>query len=207
MLGANGAGKTTLLKTISGVLRPTEGTIRFRGQDIRGRPPHELVRMGIAHVPEGREIFVRQTVEDNLRLALLVRRDKTGARDDVERVLDLFPALREKLRQRAEELSGGQQQMLAIARALLTRPRLLLLDEPSLGLAPTLMEEVASRLRDIRADGSMSILIVEQNVAMAIQLTDRTYVMRTGEFVSERPSAELWGRQDLIAAYLGPTEG
>jgi branched-chain amino acid transport system ATP-binding protein len=205
LLGANGAGKTSLLKTLSGVLRPTGGSILFGGVDLSKLRIHELVRLGIAHVPEGRQILVGLTVEDNLRIAQVIRSDKYEAGQDLDFVLRMFPALKEKLGQRAGELSGGQQQMLAIGRALAANPKLLLLDEPSLGLAPALIDEMSARIEQIRAERSLSIVLVEQNVAMAANLTDRTYVMQTGSIVSEERSDSLLGRRDLLAAYLGTT--
>ncbi|HXG36096.1 MAG TPA: ABC transporter ATP-binding protein [Dehalococcoidia bacterium] len=207
ILGANGAGKSTLLRSISGGMRPRSGKVVFRGVDITFRRPDEILRLGMAHVPEGRQILVRQTVEDNLLLGRMIRKDRAKAAQDMEEVLDFFPALKEKFRQMAGELSGGQQQMLAIARGLMANPRLLLLDEPSLGLAPALMEELTERIQRIRQERGMGIVLVEQNVFMAAEITDRAYILQTGRVISEQKSSELLGNRELLAAYLGSRRG
>jgi branched-chain amino acid transport system ATP-binding protein len=199
LLGANGAGKTTLLRIVSGLLRPRAGSVGLRGENIAGLPPHRIARRGLAHVPEGRQIFVRQTVAENLALGGMGS-DEREARKAA--LLDVFPGLREKLAQPAGELSGGQQQMLAIARGLMSSPAVLMLDEPSLGLSPKLVDEVAELLRRLRGELGLTVLLVEQNAAMAAQVTDRAYVMRRGEVVLEAPSAELLGNQELRSAYL-----
>jgi branched-chain amino acid transport system ATP-binding protein len=199
LLGANGAGKTTLLRVVSGLLQPHSGEIRFLGEDTVGRRPHQIARNGLAHVPEGREIFVRQTVAENLALGSM------GAADRGEReaaLLEVFPVLREKLQQPAGELSGGQQQMLAIARGLMSSPAVVMLDEPSLGLSPKLVDEVAVLLKRLREQLSLTVLLVEQNAAMAAQVTERAYVMRRGEIVLEAPARELLGNEELRSAYL-----
>lgn len=203
VLGANGAGKTTLLRTISGGMRPRAGSIRFAGVDISGRRPNEILRLGIAHVPEGRHILVRQTVHENLLLGSLIRKDRAKVKEDLDQVLQVFPVLKEKLKQVAGELSGGQQQMLAIARGLMADPKLLLLDEPSIGLAPALMEELTGLIQRIRAERQTGLLLVEQNVFMAAQLTERAYLLQTGRIASEMPSADLLGHREVLAAYLG----
>jgi branched-chain amino acid transport system ATP-binding protein len=199
LLGANGAGKTTLLRAISGLLQPRRGEIRFVGRNTVGLRPHAIARSGLAHVPEGRRILVRQTVGENLAVGSM------GSREREERqaaLLDVFPVLREKLHQPAGELSGGQQQMLAIARGLMSSPAMLMLDEPSLGLSPKLIDEVAVLLRRLREELSLTVLLVEQNAAMAAQVTERAYVMRRGEIVLEAPARELLGNEELRSAYL-----
>lgn len=203
VLGANGAGKTTLLRCISGTMRPRQGAIRFAGVNLTRLAPHEILRLGVAHIPEGRQIFTRQTVLENLLLGGLVRRDKAAAREDMEVLIAVFPPLKEKLYRAAGELSGGQQQMLAIARGLMANPKLLLLDEPSLGLSPLLVDELTELIKRIKNERQMGILLVEQNVFMASELTERAYVMRNGLIVSELRSEELLGSSDLVAAYLG----
>lgn len=203
VLGANGAGKTTLLRTISGGMRPRQGSITFADVDITGWQPNEILRLGMAHVPEGRQILVRQTVEENLLLGRMIRRDRAQAKQDMDRLLQVFPALREKLKHLAGQLSGGQQQMLAIARGLMANPKLLLLDEPSLGLAPALVEELTELIQQIRAERGMGLMLVEQNVFMAAQLTERAYILQTGRIASEERSKDLLGNRAVLAAYLG----
>jgi branched-chain amino acid transport system ATP-binding protein len=199
LLGANGAGKTTLLRVVSGLLQPRGGGVALLGEDVAGLRPNQIARKGLAHVPEGRQIFVRQTVAENLALGSMgseVREARQAA------LLDVFPVLREKLAQQAGELSGGQQQMLAIARGLMSSPLVLMLDEPSLGLSPKLVDEVAALLQRLRAELGVTVLLVEQNAAMAAQVTDRAYVLRRGEVVLEAPSGELLGNEELRSAYL-----
>ena len=199
ILGANGAGKSTLLRAISGLLRPRTGTIAFSGEEISGRAPHLIARAGIAHVPEGREIFVRQSVAENLRLGAMGAAD---ADDRLGGLLEVFPVLDEKLDQAAGELSGGQQQMLAIARGLMSSPKLLMLDEPSLGLSPKLVDEVTGLLERIRSELGVTVLLVEQNAAVAAGVADRAYVMRRGRIALEEKADALLGSEDVLSAYL-----
>jgi branched-chain amino acid transport system ATP-binding protein len=201
LLGPNGAGKTTTLKTISGQLAPRSGTIALEGQSLVGQPAHVIVHRGIAHVPEGRKIFNRLTVADNLELGAYIRAD--GAiREDMERVFALFPRLRERRSQVAGTLSGGEQQMLAIGRALMARPRLLLLDEPSMGLAPVLVEQIFETIQDINRQGT-PILLVEQNAAVALTVAHRGYVLETGSVVLEGAAGTLAADAGVRQAYLG----
>jgi branched-chain amino acid transport system ATP-binding protein len=201
LIGSNGAGKSTLLKTVSGLLRPRQGTIRFDGRDIGGASTDRIVAMGISHCPEGRRVFGRLSVRENLVLGG-IGRSVADADRDIERLSDLFPRLRERFGQAAGTLSGGEQQMLAIARALMSAPRLLLLDEPSLGLAPLMVEQVFRIIDDLRTQG-LTMLLVEQNVHHALDSADRAYVMETGRITLEGPAAEL--RQDprVERSYLG----
>jgi branched-chain amino acid transport system ATP-binding protein len=202
LLGANGAGKTTVLKTISGAMDPQKGVVRFAGQAIQGRDPDAVARLGIAHVPEGREVFPFLTVEENLRMGAFTRRDR-GVADDLALVFDYFPILRELARQQAEYLSGGQQQMLAIARALMLKPRLMLLDEPSLGLSPKLVQEIADIVRRLNTEQSVTVLLVEQNARMALDVADYGYVMENGRIVMEDTCERLKAAPDIQAFYLG----
>jgi branched-chain amino acid transport system ATP-binding protein len=201
LIGANGAGKTTLLKTISGLLRPTGGSIEFEGESIVRRPPHTIVELGISHVPEGRAILKRMTVIDNLRMGAYVRRDSTIA-SDIENVFERFPALSERRLQMAGTLSGGEQQMLAIGRALVARPRLLLLDEPSLGLAPKIVTRIFLTLRELKNEGK-TVLLVEQNARQALQVADHSYVMERGRIVIKGSGQELLNMPDVQRTYLG----
>ncbi|MBI4247084.1 MAG: ABC transporter ATP-binding protein [Candidatus Rokubacteria bacterium] len=201
LLGNNGAGKTTTLKTISGLLAPRRGTITLEDAPLGGVPAHQVVLRGIAHVPEGRRIFNRLTVRENLMMGAYPRRDE-GIGGDLERVLALFPRLGERLGQVAGTLSGGEQQMLAIGRALMASPRLLLLDEPSMGLAPVLVEQIFETVRDINRQGT-TILLVEQNAAMALEVAHRGYVLETGAIVLSGTAAALAGNPDVRRAYLG----
>jgi len=202
MLGSNGAGKTTTLRTISGLHRGREGAIRLGGERIDHRQAHEIVGMGVGHAPEGRRIFGRLTVRENLEMGAFRRSDAAGINDDMERVLQLFPRLRERLTQVAGTLSGGEQQMLAIGRALMTRPRVLLLDEPSMGLAPVLVESIFRTVREINAAGT-TVLLVEQNAFMALGVANRAYVLQTGEIILQGPAAELRENPEVKKAYLG----
>ncbi len=202
MLGSNGAGKTTTLRTISGLQRGRQGSIRLGGDPIDHRPPHEIVGLGVGHAPEGRRIFGRLTVRENLEMGAFRRTDVAGIRDDLERTLALFPRLRERLTQVAGTLSGGEQQMLAIGRALMTRPRVLLLDEPSMGLAPVLVESIFQTVRDINAAGT-TVLLVEQNAFMALGVANRAYVLQTGEIILQGPAADLRENPEVKKAYLG----
>ena len=202
LLGANGAGKTTVMRTVMGLLKPWNGSVRFREREIGGLRTARVVRMGIGLVPEGREVFAHLSVEENLRMGAYTRRDGDGVAEDRERVFRLFPVLRERLGQRAGTLSGGEQQMLAIARALMARPRLLLLDEPSLGLAPLLVREIFQVLRQIHREGT-TVLLVEQNAHMALQVADYAYLLETGRVVRHGPPAELLEDPAVKRAYLG----
>jgi branched-chain amino acid transport system ATP-binding protein len=200
LLGANGAGKTTVLRTISGVVRPTSGNVQFRGANITGRKPHQIARLGIAHIPEGRGIFPGLTVRENLRLGTFGMSDAIRHEtDSVERVCTLFPALRPKLADTGASLSGGQQQMLAIGRGLMSRPAMLLLDEPSLGLAPVLVDQVFAALRQIKDEGT-TLLLVEQSARHALALADHGYVLNRGQVVQRGTAAELGA--NLHQAYL-----
>ena len=200
LLGANGAGKTTTQKTISGMLRPSAGRINFLGQRIDGVPAHELIRLGICHVPEGRHVFPRMTVAENLEMGAF--RFKKIDQADLDRVLEIFPRLQERYRQVSGTLSGGEQQMLAIGRALMGKPRLLLLDEPSMGLAPMVVAQIFTIVREINESG-VTVLLVEQNAAQALALADRGYVLETGELVLHGTGAELLADDRVRAAYLG----
>jgi branched-chain amino acid transport system ATP-binding protein len=201
ILGNNGAGKTTTLKTISGLLKPSRGTITLENASLVDVPPHAIVSRGVAHVPEGRRIFNRLTVRENLMMGAYLRRD-AGVGGDLERVFGLFPRLAERLTQVAGTLSGGEQQMLAIGRALMANPRLLLLDEPSMGLAPVLVEQIFDTITDINRQG-MTILLVEQNAAMALSIAHRGYVLETGSIALAGTAAELSENADVRRAYLG----
>jgi len=201
LLGANGAGKTTTLKTISGLLSPRQGTVLFDGQDISKTPAHELVKAGIGHAPEGRRIFSRLTVLENLQMGAFTRDLKT-IQPDIDRVLTLFPRLAERITQQGGTLSGGEQQMLAIGRALMSEPRLLLLDEPSLGLAPILVQQVFSTIKEINAQGT-TILLVEQNALQALTIAHRGYVLQTGQVVLTGEGRDLMTNETVRKAYLG----
>jgi len=202
LIGCNGAGKSTTLRAISGIVRPSSGSITFEGRAITRMAPHEIVRLGIAQAPEGRGIFANLTVEENLRLGASARSDTSGIAADYDRALALFPRLRERLAQNAGTLSGGEQQMLAIGRALIARPRLLLLDEPSLGLAPQIVQTIFTIIRDINAAGT-TILLVEQNAHMALQVANRAYVLESGRVAVEGDAAELAHSDQIRKAYLG----
>jgi branched-chain amino acid transport system ATP-binding protein len=200
LLGANGAGKTTTQKTISGMLRPSAGSVVFDGQRIDGIPAHRLIDLGICHVPEGRHVFPRMSVAENLEMGAF--RFRRPDEQVLERVLELFPRLRERFRQQAGTLSGGEQQMLAIGRALMGKPRLLLLDEPSMGLAPLIVRQIFEIIREINQSG-VTVLLVEQNAAQALGLADRGYVLETGELVLSGSGRELLADDRVRAAYLG----
>jgi branched-chain amino acid transport system ATP-binding protein len=202
LIGANGAGKTTLLRSISGLIRPRAGAIRFEGRDLTRTPPHEIVGLGISHAPEGRMVFANLSVEDNLELGAYRRKDRAGIREDFDGIYTLFPRLKERRRQTAGTLSGGEQQMLAIARALMSRPRLLLLDEPSLGIAPILMREIFRTIREINQRG-VTVLLVEQNAHLALAIAGRGYVLETGRVQLEDEAARLLQNEDVKKAYLG----
>jgi branched-chain amino acid transport system ATP-binding protein len=202
VIGANGAGKTTTLMCISGINRVRSGTIRFSGVEIANRPAHEIVRSGICQAPEGRKIFPRLTVLENLEMGAFVRQDRDGIRSDIERCFALFPILSERQSQAGGTLSGGEQQMLAIARSLMARPKLLLLDEPSLGLAPMLVLQIFEVIRELNREG-MSILLVEQNARLALKLAHRGYVMETGVIIIADDAPRLLANPKVQGAYLG----
>ncbi len=202
LIGANGAGKSTTLKAISGILAPAEGEVRLEGESLAEVPPHQVVTRGIVQVPEGRRIFGRLTVHENLRMGAYTRSDKDGIRRSEEEVLDMFPVLRERIAQVAGTLSGGEQQMLAMARGLMSNPRVLLLDEPSMGLAPMLVDQVFEAVLDIRKQG-VAVLLVEQNAFKALQIADRGYVLETGAIVLDGSGAALLENDEVKRAYLG----
>ena len=202
LLGANGAGKTTTLRAICNMVR-TEGEVRFDGKDIVGRATEEIVRLRIAHVPEGRGTFTTLTVDENLRIAAYTRKDKQGVKDELERVFTYFPRLKERIQQQAGTLSGGEQQMLAIARALMLKPRLMLLDEPSFGLAPLIVQEIFRILRRINEEEGVSILLVEQNAALALDLADYAYVLETGSVVMADRAEVVKNDEGIRKSYLG----
>ena len=207
LIGANGAGKTTTLRTVSGLLNPREGAIFYEGQRIDMVPAHEIVALGVAQSPEGRRIFPRMSVRENLDMGAFIRRDPDGQREDMDRIMELFPILKERARQAAGTLSGGEQQMLAMGRALMARPKLLLLDEPSMGLAPLVVQTIFDTIRDINAQG-MTVLLVEQNAAQALSLAHRGYVIETGRIVLEDEASdaarERAGPQGLPGRGVGP---
>jgi branched-chain amino acid transport system ATP-binding protein len=202
LIGSNGAGKSTTLRSISGLTPPRQGSIRFDGEEIGETPPQDIVRKGISQAPEGRRIFGRMSVHENLELGAFLRRDADGVRGDLERVFELFPRLKERERQKAGTLSGGEQQMLAIGRALMANPKLLLLDEPSMGLAPILVERIYETIREINEQGS-TILLVEQNANFALEVSDRGYVLETGQIALSDEAGALRKNPDVQRAYLG----
>ncbi len=202
MLGGNGAGKSTTLRTISGLMHPRKGCIDLEGRDVTAVPAHRLVKLGIGHSPEGRRIFNRLSVLENLQMGAYSRHDKAEISSDYDRVFGLFPRLQERRSQSAGTLSGGEQQMLAIGRALMARPKLLLLDEPSMGLAPVLVEQIFAIIKDINSQGT-TILLVEQNAQMALQVASRGYILQTGKIVLADTSANLAANEEVKKAYLG----
>lgn len=202
LIGVNGAGKSTLLSTIAGVMRPTQGSIRFQGVSILGRSPEEIIRKGIAMVPEGRDIFSSLTVEENLRLGAFIRRNRQEFENDLDGVFRLFPILKERFRQLGGTLSGGEQQQLAIARALMSHPKLLMLDEPSLGLAPALVDQIFELVKELHQRGT-TILLVEQNVDRTLEIADRAYLLHTGRVQVSGTPQELRHRVDIESVYLG----
>ena len=202
LIGANGAGKTTSLRALAGLLSPAAGTIRYDGKDVTAMPVHQRVQLGLALVPEGREIFPRLSVAENLRMGAYFRHDTRGIDGDLERACTLFPRLRERLGQSAGTLSGGEQQMLAIARALMSRPRLLLLDEPSMGLAPLAVQKIFATIRLVAAQG-MTLLLVEQNARLALECSTRGYVLEGGRIVHQDQASALLTSPKVRAAYLG----
>ena len=202
LVGGNGAGKSTTLRAISGLLHPRQGDIRFNGQQIAGRGAHEIAAIGVVQVPEGRRIFGRLSVSENLDMGAFTRKDRRAIAEDKEQMLELFPRLRERIKQTAGTLSGGEQQMLAAARALMARPRVLLMDEPSMGLAPMLVEQVFETIKRINAQGT-TILLVEQNAPMALSIADHGYVLESGQIVLDGPGRDLLDDERVIRAYLG----
>jgi len=202
ILGANGAGKTTLMKTIAGVLRPRSGTVSFLGEEITGLPSHKIVGRGVALVPEGRAILSRMTVRENLEMGAFPRRDVKKAMQDMDRIMERFPVLKERDGQLGGSLSGGEQQMLAIARALMSAPKLLLMDEPTLGLAPLVVADIFAIIREINAAGT-TLLLVEQNVQQALKVSSYAYVLETGKIALAGPSADLLQEPRIKASYLG----
>jgi branched-chain amino acid transport system ATP-binding protein len=203
LLGANGAGKSTTLKTISGMVRPASGLIEYDGQRLEGKTPNQIVRLGIAQIPEGRKIFKDLTVSENLRMGAYTRKDKAGIAQDEELVFALFPILKERARQLGGSLSGGEQQMLAISRGLMARPRLLLLDEPSLGLAPLLVADIFKVLRRINKEHGTTLLIVEQNAHVALKNANFGYVLQIGRVAVEGTSEELQRNREVVESYMG----
>ncbi|WWF06976.1 ABC transporter ATP-binding protein [Janibacter terrae] len=201
LIGTNGAGKTTTLRTISGLLRPSSGEVRFKGQRIDQLPAHQIVTLGLAHSPEGRRIFPKMTVEENLRLGAFARRDK-GVDKDIQAAFELFPILGERRSQPAGTFSGGEQQMLAMGRAMLSRPKLLMLDEPSMGLSPIMMKRIMSTVKTLQAQGT-TILLVEQNARAALKLANQGYVLEVGKIVTQGTGAELLTSDEVRKAYLG----
>jgi branched-chain amino acid transport system ATP-binding protein len=202
LLGANGAGKTTTLRAVSGMVHTT-GEVRFDGERISGRAIEDIVRLGIAHVPQGRGTFVRQTVEENLQIGAMTRRDRAGIVADIDRVYGYFPRLRERRHQQAGTLSGGEQQMLAVARGLMLRPKLMLLDEPSFGLAPLVVQELFGILGTLNRDEKVSMLVVEQNASLALDLADNAYLIETGTLVMSGAARDLRDDENVRRAYLG----
>ncbi len=202
LIGANGAGKTTTLKTISGLLRPRHGEVTLSGEDLTAMEPHEIVANGVVHVPEGRRIFGQLTVQENLEMGAYTRTDRSGIQEDLDRVFTLFPRLKERRGQVAGTLSGGEQQMLAIGRALMSHPRVLLLDEPSMGLAPVLVEQIFETIKGINQQGT-TILLVEQNAFMALTVAHQGYVLQTGEIALAGSATELQANEEVRKAYLG----
>jgi branched-chain amino acid transport system ATP-binding protein len=202
LLGANGAGKTTTLRAVTAMVRTT-GDVRFEGQSICGRATEDIVRLRIAHVPQGRGTFVRQTVEENLQIGAMIRRDHAGISSDIDRVYGYFPRLKERRHQQAGTLSGGEQQMLAVARAVMLRPKLMLLDEPSFGLAPLIVQELFAILRTLNRDEKVSMLVVEQNASLALDLADNAYLIETGELVMSGAARDLRSDENVRRAYLG----
>ncbi|MBB6445767.1 ABC transporter ATP-binding protein [Bacillus benzoevorans] len=202
LIGANGAGKSTLLKTISGLLKPKKGGITFEGITIDGKPAQWIVKRGISQVPEGRRIFANMSVEENLELGAYLRKDKDGIKQDYQKVYDLFPRLYERRKQQSGTLSGGEQQMLAMGRALMARPKLLLLDEPSMGLAPIFVKTIFDIIKEINASGT-TVMLVEQNANMALSIAHRAYVIETGRVVLSGSAEELRSSEQIKAAYLG----
>ncbi len=202
LIGANGAGKSTLLKTLSGLLKPKEGSITYLNSSIAGKPAQDVVKAGISHVPEGRRVFADMSVEENIELGAFLRKDKAGIQQDFQKVYQIFPRLHERRKQSAGTLSGGEQQMLAMGRAIMARPKLLLLDEPSMGLAPLMVKTIFEVVKDINKEGT-TILLVEQNANMALSIADRAYVIETGRVILSGTAEELQASEEIKNAYLG----
>ena len=202
LIGANGAGKSTLLKTISGLLKPKKGSIEYLGSNIDGKPAQSIVKVGISHVPEGRRVFANMTVEENLELGAYLRKDRDGIKKDLEHVYELFPRLHERRKQLSGTLSGGEQQMLAMGRALMSKPKLIILDEPSMGLAPLMVKTIFNIIEMVNKEG-VTVLLVEQNANMALSIADRAYVLETGSIVLAGTAKELQESEEVKAAYLG----
>ena len=202
LIGANGAGKTTIMQTISGLLKAKSGEIAFFGQDLRAIEPHRIVELGLAQVPERRRVFTQLTVQENLEMGAFTRKDKANLTHDYEEVFKRFPRLLERRKQLAGTLSGGEQQMLAIGRALMSKPKLLLMDEPSMGLAPILVQEIFNIIRDVRDSGT-TVLLVEQNAQEALKIADRAYVLETGTVATQGKASDLLGNDEVRKAYLG----
>ncbi len=202
LIGANGAGKTTIMQTISGLLKSKTGSITFLGQDLRAIEAHRIVELGLAQVPERRRIFTQLTVQENLEMGAYIRKDTANLGADYQAIFKRFPRLQERRKQLAGTLSGGEQQMLAIGRALMSKPKLLLMDEPSMGLSPLLVQEIFRIIRDVRDSGT-TVLLVEQNAQMALSIADRAYVLETGFVVSQGKAADLLGNEEVRRAYLG----
>ncbi|MFF3905356.1 ABC transporter ATP-binding protein [Streptomyces sp. NPDC001848] len=202
LIGTNGAGKTTTLRTLSGLLQPVSGHIRFDGTSLKKIPAHKIVSLGLAHSPEGRHIFPRMTIEDNLRLGAYLRTDKEGIEKDIQRAYDLFPILGERRKQAAGTLSGGEQQMLAMGRALMSQPKLLMLDEPSMGLSPIMMQKIMATIQELKAQGT-TILLIEQNAQAALSLADHGHVMEVGKIVLSGTGQDLLHDESVRKAYLG----
>jgi branched-chain amino acid transport system ATP-binding protein len=202
LLGGNGSGKTTVLNAVSGLVAPRAGTVRVAGEDATGASPHSMVMRGVVQIPQGREVFADMTVQDNLEMGAAVQRDKRAIRHDLDEIYELFPALRARRLARAGVLSGGEQTQLAIARALMARPRLLLMDEPSVGLAPLVVETIIQTVRDLRTRG-LTILLVEQNVGVAAAVADHAHVLKDGVIAYSAPAGDLIDNRDVLASYLG----
>ena len=202
LIGANGAGKSTLLKTISGLLKPKKGSIEYIGSNIDGKAAQSIVKLGISHVPGGRRVFANMTVEENLELGAYLRNDRAGIKKDMEHVYELFPRLLERLKQQSGTLSGGEQQMLAMGRALMSKPKLIILDEPSMGLAPLMVKNIFNIIEMVNKEG-VTVLLVEQNANMALSVADRAYVLETGKIVLAGTAKELQESEEVKAAYLG----
>ena len=202
LIGANGAGKSTLLKTLSGLLKPKVGTIEYMNKSIAGRPPQAIVKEGITHVPEGRRVFAEMSVEENIELGAFLRKDKPGIQQDFQKVYEIFPRLYERRKQSAGTLSGGEQQMLAMGRAIMAKPKLLLMDEPSMGLAPLMVKTIFEVIKEINKEQT-TILLVEQNANMALSVADRAYVIETGRVILSGTAEELYASDEIKDAYLG----
>ncbi|MEK5037444.1 ABC transporter ATP-binding protein [Sporosarcina sp. FSL K6-3457] len=202
LIGANGAGKSTLLKTLSGLLKPKEGSITYLNSSIAGKPAQDIVKAGISHVPEGRRVFADMSVEENIELGAFLRKDRAGIQQDIKKVYGIFPRLQERRKQSAGTLSGGEQQMLAMGRAIMAKPKLLLLDEPSMGLAPLMVKTIFEVIKEINKEGT-TVLLVEQNANMALSIANRAYVIETGSVILSGTAEELQASEEIKNAYLG----